>query len=71
MTEMVNAALNIRDWGIMDCINENNTHGTWEIYGRGDTNVGEIDVKSISRYVSMNRQKFLSNRQEAASLALQ
>lgn len=66
----LNAALNIRDWGLMDFLisENNNTAGTAEIHGRGDTSIGDLDVKSISRYVSLNRQKFLSLRQEAAIL---
>ena len=53
--------MNIRDWGLFDF----NTPGTGEIYGRGDTSIGELTSVS-SRYVSLNRQKFFSsNRKEA------
>ena len=49
----INAALNIRDWGLFDF----NTPGTGEIYGRGDTPAGVGD-HIPTRYVSLNRQKF-------------
>lgn len=57
----LNAALNIRDWGLFKWLNS--TVGAMETgrgdstNGRGDTNIGE--VVSTSRYVSLNRQKFL------------
>ena len=54
-----NAALNIRDWGIWK-----HTDGTSGINGRGDTAVGDSE-QSGSRYVSLNRQKFLVKNQEA------
>lgn len=55
----VNAALNIRDWGL-----ELHTGGTpgmggaCSTDGRGDTNVG-VELSGSARYVSLNRQKFL------------
>lgn len=52
----LNAALNIRDWGLF----EYNTPGTGEIYGRGDISVG-VGTSVPARYVSLNRQKFQSN----------
>jgi len=54
----INAALNIRDWGLFDF----NTPGTGEIYRRGDTSVGVDKSGHLpTRYVSLNRQKFQSN----------
>lgn len=61
----LNAAFNIRDWGLMDFLNQQNTTGTAGIHGRGDTSIGEMKVPFKSRYVSLNRQKFLSSRKEA------
>ena len=60
----LNAAMNIRDWGLADFIKKN-TAGTAEIHGRGDTAI-ESSEYSGDRYVSLNRQKFFSsNRKEA------
>lgn len=54
----LNAAMNIRDWGL-----KTYTDGTSGNYGRGDTSIGVSDF-SGTRYVSLNRQKFLF-KQEA------
>lgn len=66
----INAALNIRDWGI-----EKYTDGTSgicggqqpEANGRGDINVRPESHDSC-RYVSLNRQKFLFNQEARCSL---
>lgn len=64
----LNAALNIKEWGLFKYLNS--TAGTAETglhnqtNGRGDTIIG-VDSNESIRYVSLNRQKFLSRRQEA------
>jgi putative transposase len=64
----LNAALNIKEWGLFKYLNS--TAGTVETglnhqtNGRGDTTIG-VDSNESIRYVSLNRQKFLSSRQEA------
>ncbi|MFA7408336.1 MAG: transposase, partial [Anaerolineaceae bacterium] len=65
----INAALNIRDWGLQDYLlstesfdpdSRPTTGGTPESHGRGDTSIG-VGAQAPARYVSLNRQKFLGS----------
>lgn len=59
-----NAALNIRRWGeeILQ-----NTAGTAEIYASGDTSTGD-ESSDLSRYVSLNEEKYSNDIREAHSV---